>query len=306
MQQVLFDEKMDGITIDRIRREDGFSMPSKHLHDAYEIYYLLDGKRYYFIEKQTYEVTGGCLVFINRRQAHQTSQAGGGSHDRILIGLQEEPFSSFFCSTGELKLEDFFEKHWGVLRLAPEERPFVEGLLMQLADELHEKAAGYRLAAQAALARLILFAARRMTGAAVPAAPVSLSTTARHRKVNEVAGYIVNHYREPLSLETVADRFFVSKCYLSRIFKEVTGFTVNEYIHLNRIREAQRLLSCTSLNITEVSEALGYDTITYFERVFKKFSGTTPLKYRLAYRGRMSPVRPEKYEGQSPSPFPLS
>ena len=49
MQQVLFDEKMDGITIDRIRREDGFSMPSKHLHDAYEIYYLLDGKRYYFI-----------------------------------------------------------------------------------------------------------------------------------------------------------------------------------------------------------------------------------------------------------------
>lgn len=112
MQQVLFDEKMDGITIDRIRREDEFSMPSKHLHDAYEIYYLLDGKRYYFIEKQTYEVTGGCLVFINRRQVHQTSQAGGGSHDRILIGLQEEPFSGFFSATGEMTLEGFFEKHW--------------------------------------------------------------------------------------------------------------------------------------------------------------------------------------------------
>lgn len=123
MQQVLFDEKMDGITIDRIRREDGFSMPSKHLHDAYEIYYLLDGKRYYFIEKQTYEVTGGCLVFINRRQAHQTSQAGGGSHDRILIGLQEEPFSSFFCSTGELKLEDFLRSTGAFSGLPPRSAP---------------------------------------------------------------------------------------------------------------------------------------------------------------------------------------
>ena len=52
-----------------------------------------------------------------------------------------------------------------------------------------------------------------------------------------------------------------------------------------------------------MSEALGYDTITYFERVFKKFAGTTPLKYRLTYRSRMSPVRPETYEEQSP---PLS
>ena len=85
MEQILYAEKTDGIAIDRIRREAAFTMPCKHLHNEYEIYYLLEGERYYFIDRRTYLVTGGSLVFIDRNQIHQTSQAGSGCHERILL-----------------------------------------------------------------------------------------------------------------------------------------------------------------------------------------------------------------------------
>ena len=85
MEQILYAEKTDGIAIDRIRREAAFTMPCKHLHNEYEIYYLLEGQRYYFIDRRTYHVTGGSLVFIDRNQIHQTSQAGPGSHERIPV-----------------------------------------------------------------------------------------------------------------------------------------------------------------------------------------------------------------------------
>ena len=117
MSQILYQEKMDGISIDRICREPGFTMPSKHLHNEYEIYFLVEGERYYFIGSQTYHVKKGGLVFIDRGLVHQTSQAGNESHDRILIGLEDTALAPFFALTGELSLSRLFEEHCAVLPL---------------------------------------------------------------------------------------------------------------------------------------------------------------------------------------------
>ena len=85
---------------------------------------------------------------------------------------------------------------------------------------------------------------------------------------------------ECADLEEIAGRFFISKSYLSRIFKEVTGFTVNEYLNIRRIMKAKQLLSTPEPNVTAISEMLGYENVSYFERVFKKYAHTTPLRFR--------------------------
>ena len=82
----------------------------------------------------------------------------------------------------------------------------------------------------------------------------------------------------------IRDRFYINKFYLSRIFKEVTSFTINDYLNVNRIKKAHRLLLETDDSITSIAEQLGYENITYFERVFKKYRNMTPLKYRNYYR----------------------
>ncbi len=295
MRQIVFEESLNGITIDRIIRDYEYNMPTKHFHDEYEVYYLLEGERYYFIEQQTYLVKKGSLVFVNRGQIHKTGLAGTSYHDRILIELKEEPFASFFSFLGDLSLKDFFSKHYGVLKLEEKDQRRIEQLLTNIATEIQHKSIGYELSVMMKLAKLLIFALRCKADSNT-FIPATTATTAKHRKVDEVASYIVNNCTKPLSLDSLSKHFFVSKCYLSRIFKEVTGFTVNEYINIHRVQKAQNLLLYSDFNITEISEQLGFQSITYFVRVFKKYTETSPLQYRKQNKKEIQPIRAKKAE----------
>ena len=154
MRQTLFEESLDGITIDRVIRDYEYTMPTKHFHDEYEIYYLVEGERFYFIGQHTYHIKKGCLVFINRNEIHKTGVAASSYHDRILIEFSEEPFASFFSQFGDLSLRDFFNRYSGVLEIAPAEQPFVENLLLELQSEIHHKLPGYRLSVMMKLSSL--------------------------------------------------------------------------------------------------------------------------------------------------------
>lgn len=295
MRRVVFEETMDGICIDRIIRDYEYTMPSKHVHDEYEIYYLLEGERYYFIGNQTYLVKEGSIVFINKGQIHKTGAAGKLYHDRILIELKEEPFNSFLSSVSDLSLSEFFSTYFGVLKLDGNGQNYVKSQLLGIADELHQKQPQFNAMAMMKLSSLLIYAMRCNLRDKTQLVS-NLANTAKHKKVSEVASYIVSHSVEARSLDDLAKRFFISKCYLSRIFKEVTSFTVSEYININRVQKAQKMLLDSDLSITQISDSLGYESITYFEKVFLKFTETSPLKYRKQYRKIAQPLRDKRTE----------
>lgn len=279
MKHTGFQEMTNGLMINRVTRNYEYTMPMKHFHNEYEIYYLLEGERYYFIEKETYYVKKGSLVLVNHNQIHKTGFVGKSFHDRILIELKEEPFASFFSLTKTLSLSTLFSKYYGVIELDEKDQKIVEGLLFGIVSEIKSKSLGYEFMVQQKLAELLLLALRKKQEIGI-LTKCSTANTPKHLKVHEVANFIVNHSKDCSSLDVLAKRFYVSKCYMSRIFKEVTGFTVNEYINIHRIQKAQELLISSEYNITEVSELVGYESITYFEKVFRKYTETTPLKYR--------------------------
>ena len=112
----LYNELVDGFHIDRVVRDYNYSMDIRHIHEEYEIYYLLEGERYYFVNQQTYLVTAGTLVFIDKEQIHRTGMASAGPHhDRIVLGIMEEPFSTFLASFGGLQLQSFFTEQGSIL-----------------------------------------------------------------------------------------------------------------------------------------------------------------------------------------------
>lgn len=299
MRRVLYEEAMDGITISRIIRNYEYSMPSKHIHDEYEIYYLISGKRSYFIQNRIYHIDPGSLVFINRNAIHMTSQFGDSYHERIVIEFKDEPLSSLLSCTGELNLSEFFAKNQGVLPVPPDERNYVLSLLDGIGREMSTRAPGYRLMTLEKLTRLLFFSLRYLE-CNEPASAIPL--TATHQKVAEVASYISAHYAEADSLDYVARHFYMSKSYLSRIFKETTGYTVNEYINVNRIQKARELLADSNQNITEIALLLGYGSVTYFEKIFRQHTEISPLKYRkqcLKEKEKAIPsVRAQSYTGE--------
>lgn len=282
MRQTVFEESLDGITIDRVIRDYEYSMPTKHFHDEYEIYYLIEGERFYFIGQHTYLIKKGSLVFINRNEIHKTGIASSPYHDRILIEFTEEPFASFFSQFGDLDVREFFKEHNGVIEIDEREQSYVENLLITIQSEIHHKHPGYRLRVMSTLSELLIYAKRYVS--THQTTPIKASEMARHQKVDQVAEYIIANCSENLSLETLAAHFYINKCYLSRIFKEVTGFTVNEYINIHRINKATKLLTSTNDPISEIAEACGYESLTYFEKVFRTYREISPLKYRTKYK----------------------
>mgnify|MGYP001320159520 CR=1 FL=1 len=99
--------------------------------------------------------------------------------------------------------------------------------------------------------------------------------------VEKARRYLEENFADPeLNLSTVADRVYVSPCYLSHLFKEVTGSNVTEYLNRIRIHQGKKLLKDTNLKIYEIAERVGFRDSHYFGIVFKKLMGLSPGEYR--------------------------
>ncbi len=99
-------------------------------------------------------------------------------------------------------------------------------------------------------------------------------------RMGDIAEYIQAHYREELSLQDIAKRFFVSREYVSRKFKQELGVNFSEYIVSVRLQKAKELLVNPRLTIARVAEMVGFHDEKYFSKVFKKQEGQTPKAYR--------------------------
>ena len=279
MNKILFEGVLDGIVVDRIIRYDEFSMPTMHFHPEYEIYYLLEGTRYYFIENKTYLLNKGGLVLISSMQTHRTGSFGKMAHDRYLIELSSEPFSIFFKNICGMALQDMFTAHMGLWQLDEEGQKYAEGLLHSIAMEFKGRRDFYSNFIMMKIAELLLYIVRLKNDSLVESDNTLLQKP-KHLQINLIVEYISKNYANIKSLDEICGRFYISKSYLCRMFKEVTGFTVQGFISMRCVKKSQELLENTDMNISEISESLGFGTVTSFERIFRKYTETTPLKYR--------------------------
>lgn len=281
MENIIFAETMDGLAVERVVRDHEYSMTSRHFHDSYELYFLLEGERYYFIDKETYLVKKGMAVLIKRSQIHKTSMAGNSYHDRVLLQMKGNVFDPLLQANGFYSMEELFSRNYGIMMMEGREWEQILLLVGQIRTELEKRQSHYEFMVKMKVTELMILISRHEKTVHYDQ-EIQKAQTAKHQKVHEVADYLLNHCETDESLEELARHFYISKSYLCRIFKEVTGFTVNEYLNMSRIKKAQNLLLHSDYTITEISEILGFESITYFERVFKKLAASTPLKYRQA------------------------
>jgi AraC-like DNA-binding protein len=279
MNKKLCECVLDGITLERVVRNEELVMADMHFHPEFEIYYMFNGERYYFIENKTYHIRKGCLVLIDSMHIHKTSVLGKNYHDRFLIELNAEPFSSFFQNISGISLAEFFARYSCVLELDEQARNWIERRFNDIMDESEKKLDGYSTFIMMKIAEILLFVRRFHSDRVIPP-NLSMSNKAKHQLINEIASFITQSETRIESLDDICNRFFISKSYLCRIFKEVTGLTVQDYINIHSVKRAQQLLEQIDLSIADISHILGYSSLTYFGRVFKKYTETTPLKYR--------------------------
>lgn len=99
-------------------------------------------------------------------------------------------------------------------------------------------------------------------------------------KLKSILHYLDEHYTEDISLDQLAEQFYISKYYLSREFKKEYGTTIIQYVLTKKITNAKELLRYSNSSIEEIARLCGIDDASYFNKVFKKMEGCTASEYR--------------------------
>lgn len=254
-----------------------------HHHDFYEIFFLISGDVTYTIESKLYRVASGDLLLISPRELHQVYiQPERSVYERYVLWVDPQVLSRLSTPLTDLSraLDPGSPDYSNHLRLKPEQQQQIYDLIRSLYCESQQEGYGSDLLCQSLLAQLLVNI-NRLAGQA--AQSVS-DTPAACRAVSQVVDYVNLHYGEPLSLDALAERFYVSKYHLSHEFNRQVGTSVYRYIQKKRLLIARQLLA-QGQRPNEVYMPCGFGDYAGFYRAFKAEYGVGPRQYAQSVSG---------------------
>ncbi|MFK7693330.1 AraC family transcriptional regulator [Paenibacillus sp. HJGM_3] len=250
-----------------------------HSHLHHEIYYFNGGAVNYLIGDKLYELAPGDLILMHGMTLHCPHMASGNEYRRTTIHFDPDYVQGLAGpSFGVNVLQPFQELRNHRLRLLGADREEVERLLVRLTN-MHtiQDPVAYRRLLAAFLELLLLI--HGLCEKPMEARAEVVSDKALH--VQNMISYLEEHYTEDLHLEQLEDALHLSKYYLSKIFKEVTGVTIFDFLYQRRINQAKIwLLREKKLSITDIGYQAGFKHPSHFSRMFKGLVGSTPEQYR--------------------------
>ena len=288
LYDILFRDQVNSLLVEHIIRRGDAPRAKNHFHNHLEIYYLTAGERIYFIRDRTYHIRPGDMVVLSSNIVHRAYSVGGGrpNHEWIILEVYQPMLASMRELFGRSGPEEALRGVFGVLRLGQEEQSQVRSWIYGIMREMKERQYGYEAMVRCIMAQLLAFIIRRMSQEAS-----AERVTAKNTRMLEIADYLAAHSNQKLSLDKIAERFYISKYHLCRTFKQATGFTLAEYINTSRVMRARELLRSS---ITEIAEETGFESGTHFGKVFKQYMGTPPLAYRKTFQGELGVGEREK------------
>ncbi len=258
------------------RKAQSHMMPEDHFHSTYELFYLVKGERNFFIKEGTFSIKEGDLVLINPDVLHRTTNAMTLGHENIIVNFHRDELTTPKYSFPGI-LFALLGKEYTIISLPLQCQIYVEELLNKVLQEVEQKKTGFEIYAQALIVQLLTYCCRFVEQNRVKE---FIHPSPMHQLITGIVQFINSNYAQDLSLHYLAERFYVSSYYLSRAFKEVTGFTFIEYLNNLRIKEAKKLLEESPEKVANIAKAVGYGSRTHFGRVFRKITGRSPLYYR--------------------------
>lgn len=225
---------------------------------------VLSGEGVLTYEGETYKLKDGDCVFIDCRKtySHATSEK--------LWSLQ---WCHFYSPTLWAIYEKYRERGGQPVFHPESSTPFVT-LLTELyhlaasADYIRDMRINEKLSALLTLLMEQSWHPDRMT------------ISRKRLELAAIREYLDAHYAEKIELDDLAEKFYINKFYMSKIFKETYGASIINYLISKRITRAKQLLRFTDLTVDEIGSMVGMCDANYFSRAFRKVEGISPREYR--------------------------
>ena len=263
-----FTHKQDGLNChyycDEHPDKESFKL---HTHDTFELYIFIRGRGKFLIEGNEYPLSQGDIILMRPTEAHYIDIDTSRPYERFSAHFSEDFFKAF-DKDGNL-LEAFLNHEPGNFNRYSRDdfKPEIYNLLVQ---NLLGESQNRHLQVSCNMLPLLneiykVYKSHRDT------------ETQGESPIQKIVRYINNHINDNLSLDTICNKFYISKAQLCRSFKAATGSTVQNYINAKRLVNAKRMLA-DGISPTRAATLCGFNDYSVFYRAFCKEYGKAPKK----------------------------
>lgn len=248
-----------------------------HIHDCHEIYYSISGGKQFLIDNCLYNFVPGDIFFINSFESHHLLQLDEYEHERIIIHVHPEYLKKFSTENTDLShcFSSRLTKYSNKCSLSDNEQKRFMYLIHELSSKMKY---GQELLDLSTFLKLMVF----LNEIYVQKNPLDTKKASpsgkRYEQFNNILSYINQHISEDLSIQGLANHFYLSSSYLCKIFKQETGTTINKYITAQRITVAKSLLT-NGHSVADACNMCGFRDYSNFLKTFTKIVGVSPKKY---------------------------
>lgn len=253
-----------------------------HIHDHpfLEICIIISGRMLHFAGGKAYSLRFGDVFFCRDRELHYALASEPSVYERYAFWVPRDAFS-WIEGGNHAALGAFSDNRYSdtnVLRIRHGSEEKLLGLLGEIKNCAEADAPVPPLCVLGKLADLLVF----INNEAGHPDDLSAERTAEMPGIIfDVIRYVRQNYRTLSGIDEIAAKFYMNKDYLTRVFKRHTGFTVHDYMRNVRISKSKILLK-KGTGVTETAFSCGFNSTSYFIRVFEKSTGVTPSKYRAS------------------------
>lgn len=242
-----------------------------HYHEFYKILFFISGQGGYFIEGKRYALAPGDLVLIGKQCVHRPEFDPVLPCERMILYLSPEFLEQ--QSSAVCDLTDCFSQNYDhVLRPTERLRQTLFSIAADIEAELSSDRYGREVLSTGMLLRLLVEIVRSIRQKEVqtldPIQPKS-------KRMMELVHYLDEHLTEEISIDLLAERFYLSRYHLMRRFREETGTTIHSYLSDHRLMLARNLIS-QGIPATDAAFQCGFGSYSSFSRAYGKFFGATP------------------------------
>lgn len=246
-----------------------------HYHDFNKILIFIKGNVTYSIEGRNYQLSPYDIVLVNAGEIHKPDIMDNGEYERIIIYVSKQYLTRY--QTDTYNLSACFDKARieisNVIRSDHANRNMLISVCKKMEHTFYDTDFAHELYQDLTFLEFMICLNR----AVIHDNADYLDTSVHNEKIQQVISYIIQCIKDgvPLTIDLIAERFYLSRYYLMHLFKESTGVSINSYINTKRLILAREYI-LSGENITETCYRCGFHNYSTFSRAFKKMYGIAP------------------------------
>lgn len=249
-----------------------------HYHDFHKIVIFLSGNVTYFIEGKSYRLKPWDILLVSHFDIHRVIVDTSVPYERVILWIRPDYMLS--QNDEECNLSACFQKanqrSFHLIRLESRLQEQMRTTLAQLEESCRQQEFGSTLLRQAFFVQFMVYINRIFLDKLYIKDKTALKYDSQ---IETLLRFINTNLDEDLSVEAIAERFYISKYHLMRKFKDETGSTLHSYIVHKRLMHASLLIS-QGMPVMKAAEQSGFRDYTTFSRAYKKLYHTSPAQHR--------------------------